>query len=61
MEVLDGVLAYRLLNNVNLPDKKIQLVPATVNKIKYKIRKEQLKKVLLDFHLKNEVERKQQN
>ena len=61
MEVLDGVLAYRSLNNVNLPDKKIQLVPATVNKIKYKIRKEQLKKVLLDFHLKNEVERKQQN
>ena len=45
MEVLDGVLAYRLLNNANLPGKKIQLIQATGNKIKYKIMKEQLKKV----------------
>ena len=45
MEVLDGVLAYRLLNNGNLPSKKIQLIWATANKIKYEIMKEQLKKV----------------
>ena len=45
MEVLDRVLAYRLLNNANLPGKKIQLIWATANKIKYKIMKEQLKKV----------------
>ena len=44
MEVLDGVLAYRLLNNGNLPSKKIQLIRATANKIKYEIMK-QLKKV----------------
>ena len=37
MEVLDGVLAYRLLNNANLPGEKIQLIWATANKIKYKI------------------------
>ena len=45
MEVLDGVLAYRLLNNAKLPGKKIKLIQATANKIKYKIMKEQLKKV----------------
>ena len=45
MEVLDGVLAYRLLNNANLPGENIQLIQATANKIKYKIMKEQLKKV----------------
>ena len=45
MVVLDGVLAYRLLNNANLPGEKIQLIQATANKNKYKIMKEQLKKV----------------
>ena len=61
MEVLDGVLAYRLLSNANLPGKKIQLIRGTANKIKYEIMIEQLKKVLLDFHLENTVEKKQQN
>ena len=61
MEVLDGVLAYRLLNNANLPGKKIQLIRASANKIKYKITKEHLKRFLLDFHLEIAVKRKQQN
>ena len=51
MEVLDGVLAYRLLNNANLPGEKIQLIWATANKIKYKIMKEQLKKVFTRLSL----------
>ena len=45
MEVLDGVLACRLLNNANLPGEKIQIIQATANKIKHKIMKEQLVKV----------------
>ena len=61
MEVLDGVLAYRLLNNANLPGKKIQLIRASANKIKYKITKEHLTRFLLDFHLEIAVKRKQQN
>ena len=61
MEILDGVLAYRLLNNANLPGKKIQLIRASANKIKYKITKEHLKRFLLDFHLEIAVKRKQQN
>ena len=44
MEVLDGVLAYRLLSNANLPGKKIQLIQATTIKTKLEIMKEQLKK-----------------
>ena len=43
MEFLDGVLAYRLLNNANLPGKKIKLIGLLPTK--YKIMKEQLKKV----------------
>lgn len=35
MEVLGGVLAYRLLNNAKLPEEKKQLVRATVNEMKY--------------------------
>ena len=59
MEVLDGVLACRLLNNVNLPDEKKQLVQPTVNEMKYEVMKKQLKRFSLVFHLKNTVERKQ--
>ena len=40
INILDGLLAYRLLNNVNLPEEKKQLVRATVNKSKYKMMKE---------------------
>ena len=39
MEFLDGVLAYMLLNNANLPEEKIQLVQTTVNEIKYQLKK----------------------
>ena len=45
MKVLDGVLAYMLLNNNILPEERKQVVWATFNKMKYKIMKEQLKKV----------------
>ena len=52
MEVLGGVLAYRLLNNAKLPEEKKQLVWATVNEIKYKIMKEQHKKVFTSLSFK---------
>ena len=45
MEILDGVLAYRLLNSANLSEQHKQLVRATVSEMKYSIMKEQLKKV----------------
>ena len=45
MEVLDGVLAYRLLNSINLSEQHKQLVRATVSDMKYSIMKERLKKV----------------
>ena len=51
MEVLDGVLTHRLLNNANLPGEKIQLIPETANKIKDEIMKEQLKKVFTRLSL----------
>ena len=45
MEILDGVLAYRLLNTVNLTNEQKQLVKATVSKMDYQIMKDQLEKV----------------
>ena len=45
MEILDGVLAYRLLNSANLSNEQKQLVKATVSKMDYQIMKDQLKKV----------------
>ena len=45
MEILDGVLAYRLLNSANLTREQKQLVKATVCKMDYDIMKDQLKKV----------------
>ena len=42
MEVLDGVLAYRSLNNANIPEEKKLLVLATIEEMKYDIMKEQL-------------------
>ena len=45
MEILDGTLAYRLLNSVNLTNEQKQLVKATVSQINYQIMKDQLKKV----------------
>ena len=45
MEILEGVLAYRLLNSANLTNEQKQLVKSTVSKIDYQIMKDQLKKV----------------
>ena len=44
MEILDGVLAYRLLNSASLSEQHKQLVRATVSEMKYSIMKEQFKK-----------------
>ena len=46
MEILDSVLAYRLLISANLTNEQKQLVKATVNKIDYQIMKYQLKRSL---------------
>ena len=46
MEILDGVLTYRLFNSANLTNEQKQLVKATVSKIDYQIMKDQLKKSL---------------
>ena len=45
MEILDGVLAYRLPNSANLTIDQKQLVKATINKMDYTIMKDQLRKV----------------
>ena len=45
MEILDGVLAYRLLNNANLTNEQKHLVKGTVSKMDYQIMKDKLKKV----------------
>ena len=44
MEILDGVLAYRILNSANLTKEQKQLVKITVSKMDYHIMKDQLKK-----------------
>ena len=43
MEILDGILTYRLLNSANLTNEQKQLVKATVSKMDYQIMKDQLK------------------
>ena len=45
MEILHGVLPYRLLDTASLTDRQKQLVKATVSKMDYQIMKDQLKKV----------------
>ena len=37
MEILDGVLAYRLLHSANLTNEQKQLVKATVSKMDYQV------------------------
>ena len=46
MEILDGVLTYRLFDSANLTNEQKQLVKATVSKMDYQIMKDQLKKSL---------------
>lgn len=36
IEVLDGAMIYRLLNNSNLPERKKQLVRTAVNNMKWR-------------------------
>ena len=43
MEILDGILTYRLLNSANFTNEQKQLVKATVSKMDYQIMKDQLK------------------
>ena len=45
MEILDGVLAYHLLNHANLSEHHKQLVRATVTHMKYSVMEDQLRKV----------------
>ena len=54
MEILDGVLAYRLLNGANLSNANKQLVKATVGCMKYETMKQQLKKVFTDTDITDE-------
>ena len=60
MEILDGVLTYRLLNSANLTKDQKQLVKAIVSKMDYNIMKDQLKKVFTntarDLSPRNEYE-----
>ena len=45
MEMHDGVLTYRLLNNVNISESHKQLIRATLPDLRYTTLKEQLKRV----------------
>lgn len=45
MEILDVVLAYKLLNSANPINMQKQLVKATVSKMDYQIMDDQLKKI----------------
>ena len=63
MEILDGILAYKLLIRANNEQK--QLIKATVSKMDYQIKKDQLKKVFPktnkdrkgDFETETEIEK----
>ena len=46
MEILHGVLTYRLLNTANLTNDQKQLVKATVSNMDHQIMKDQLKRSL---------------
>ena len=45
MEILDGILAYRLLNSATLTNEQKQLVKTAASIMDYQIMKDQLKKV----------------
>ena len=48
MVLLDGVLAYQILQSTNLSDTQQQLVTATTTELKYNIMVVQLKKIFGD-------------
>ena len=54
MEILDGILAYRLLISANLHNEQKQLVKATVSKMDYQIMKDQPKKVFTNSDKKDD-------
>ena len=56
MEILDGVLAYRLLNSANLSDDEIQLVKATISEMTYENMKQKLKMVFTNAKSENKVD-----
>ena len=56
MEIHDGVLAYRLLNNANISDTHKQLIRATVSEMNYKNMKEQLNKIFSSITSKCDTE-----
>ena len=56
MEIHDGVLAYRLLNNANLNDTHKQLIRATVSEMNYKNMKDQLNKIFASSSLKQDID-----
>ena len=53
MEIHDGVLSYRLLNNANLSEADKQLIKATITKMEYNNMKEQLKRVFTNTDSKS--------
>ena len=56
MEILDGVLAYRLLNNANLSHEEMQLVKATITEMTYENMKQKLKMVFTNSKTEKNVE-----
>lgn len=56
MEIHDGVLAYRLLNNANLSDTHKQLIRATVSEMSYKNMKDQINKIFASTSVKQNNE-----
>ena len=56
MEIHDGVLAYRLLNNANLSDTHKQLIRATVSEMNYKNMKDQLNKIFASSSLNQDTD-----
>ena len=61
MEIHDGVLAYRLLNNTNISESHKQLIRATLPDLRYTTMKEQLKRVFAKTVTTESIEAQQPN
>ena len=59
MEMHDGVLAYRLINNANISESHKQLVRATLRDLKYTTMTEQLKRVFAKTVITESIEAQQ--
>ena len=55
MELPDGILAYKLLLNANLPEQHERLVKATITELNYTTMKNQLKKIFDDVIQKEKL------